>query len=150
MDARPTNDPIDHEPILDPTTLEKLRELGRRTGKDIFRRLVMVYLEQSRERIEALRRACRDGDRRVVQEAVHSLKGTSGNLGAMRLSRFCMAVERRLETDETLAEGFALEVVEEYERVVLELRLLVEVESAENNAQTPEHVLAALRQIEEL
>lgn len=148
MDVRAKTDLPEAESILDPATLDKLRELGRRTGKDIFRRLVEVFLEQSRERIDTLRNASRQGDHQGVHEAVHSLKGTSGNLGALRLSRLCRQVEQRLRDGEALVEGFGAAVEEEYEHVVVELQALADID--EDGAETPEHVLAALRQIEAL
>ncbi len=49
---------------------------------ELFQGLVLVFLEESASLLEEIRDAIGLGDDARVQRAAHTLKGTSGNLGA--------------------------------------------------------------------
>jgi HPt (histidine-containing phosphotransfer) domain-containing protein len=72
---------------LDPQVLSGLQEVME--GE--YPRLLDTFLDDSQKRIEALRNA-RD-DAKALGRIAHSFKGSSGNLGALRLAELC----RRLE-----------------------------------------------------
>jgi histidine phosphotransfer protein HptB len=75
---------VDH---LDKDVLATLREVME--GE--YRKLLDTFLLDSQERVEALRKA---SDTKELGELAHSFKGSSGNLGAVRLVELC----ERLET----------------------------------------------------
>lgn len=81
------------EPTLDLKTLGTLRELGRRTGKDVLGEVVGLYLERKSVQLEALRQALASGDAHTLERTAHSLKGSSANLGAVRLARLAGEIE---------------------------------------------------------
>ena len=88
--AAPAVEPVDSR--LDEDQIEKLRELGRRTGTDLFGELVQRFC--SRLHLEDLRRPLDAEDRAELELRAHSLKGSSATLGAARLAGLCGELER--------------------------------------------------------
>ena len=74
---------------LDPQVLSGLQEVME--GE--YPKLLDTFLDDSQKRVEALRNA-RD-DAKALGLIAHSFKGSSGNLGAVRLAQLC----QRLETE---------------------------------------------------
>ena len=75
-------------------------------------------MENSPKLMEAIRQAVTFGDASAMQKAAHSLKSTSGNLGAMRLAELCKELENMGRAGTTASVTSLLSVLEvEYERV---------------------------------
>ncbi|CRM36975.1 MULTISPECIES: Hpt domain-containing protein [Pseudomonas] len=72
---------------LDPDVLSGLREVME--GE--YPKLLDTFLDDSQKRVEALRTA-RD-DAKALGRIAHSFKGSSGNLGAVRLAHLCQRLE---------------------------------------------------------
>ncbi|MHA6576945.1 Hpt domain-containing protein [Pseudomonas yamanorum] len=72
---------------LDPDVLTGLQEVME--GE--YPKLLETFLDDSQKRVEALRRA-RD-DAKALGRIAHSFKGSSGNLGAVRLAELCQLLE---------------------------------------------------------
>ena len=85
---------------LDPDVLSGLQEVME--GE--YPKLLETFLDDSQKRIEALRTA-RD-DAKALGRIAHSFKGSSGNLGAVRLAQWCQRLE--LESGEPTANLEAL------------------------------------------
>ncbi|MBB4811563.1 MULTISPECIES: Hpt domain-containing protein [Pseudomonas] len=85
---------------LDPDVLSGLQEVME--GE--YPKLLETFLDDSQKRIEALRTA-RD-DAKALGRIAHSFKGSSGNLGAVRLAQLCQRLE--LESGEPTANLEAL------------------------------------------
>src|SRR5450830_1358446 len=64
-----------------------------------YPKLLDTFLDDSQKRVEALRKA-RD-DAKALARIAHSFKGSSGNLGAVRLAHLC----QRLEVESVEAAG---------------------------------------------
>lgn len=79
-----------HEPL----DLRALTELQALMGSD-FGTLVQTFLADSEQRIEAVAAALERGDADGIRRAAHSFKGSSGNMGALRLSELCREMEER-------------------------------------------------------
>lgn len=80
---------------------------------DLWQKLIGIYLETTPESLETLEQALAKGDCTAVHMTAHTLKSSSANMGAARLSDLC----RQLETasgDGNLEDGPAL--VEEMRR----------------------------------
>ena len=108
------------EPRLDPTRLEGLRELGRLGGSDLVGGVIARFREQPL--LAALHQALESSDRKALGFHAHTLKGTSGALGAVRLSRLCGELERMAPTaplDDCARQLAAL--ADEYDQVLSEL-----------------------------
>jgi signal transduction histidine kinase/CheY-like chemotaxis protein/HPt (histidine-containing phosphotransfer) domain-containing protein len=71
--------------VLDRKRLEHLKELSKRTDQNMFFRLLTMFLEDAPARIRKMRDSLAQGDAEGVFAAAHSLKGLSGNLGAMTM-----------------------------------------------------------------
>ncbi len=71
---------------------ELLRELGE-LMEDDFGMLLHTYLEESTRQFAAASRAWQAGDSETLRRNVHSLKGSSLNIGAFALSALCAQLE---------------------------------------------------------
>jgi HPt (histidine-containing phosphotransfer) domain-containing protein len=74
----------DASPALDPDALARLRRFG---GDKLLHEMIGLYLDAAPERIASARSACQTGDVMAAELALHSLKSSSAQLGAARLSR---------------------------------------------------------------
>ena len=75
---------------LDMEVISSLRDLG---GDDLLRELVDLFRTDARERLDELERALQAGLAEDVQIAAHTVKSSSGNLGAVWLSETCARIE---------------------------------------------------------
>ena len=76
---------------FDETVLTRLHKLG---GETLVRRMIDLFLENAPKRVEAARLGDQDGDLEAVRQAVHSLKSTAGNLGAITLQELAGKIEQ--------------------------------------------------------
>ncbi|GAB1261997.1 Hpt domain-containing protein [Aurantivibrio plasticivorans] len=76
---------------LDQDTLEMLKDVM----EDGFNDLIMTYLTDSEVRVAALAEAIESRDSEAVRREAHSLKGSSGNIGATGLAGLCLVVEHK-------------------------------------------------------
>nr|WP_178110775.1 MULTISPECIES: Hpt domain-containing protein [Pseudomonas] len=56
-----------------------------------YPKLLDTFLDDSQKRIDALRKS--RGDAKALGRIAHSFKGSSGNLGAVRLAQLCQRLE---------------------------------------------------------
>ena len=82
MDAHPTAGMS--LPAIDAAALDRLRRFG---GHSLLGRMIDLFLVAAPERIEAASRARAAGDAEGVERALHSLKSSSAQLGALRMQR---------------------------------------------------------------
>ncbi len=102
--------------VLDSNTVTMLKELGGADDPGLFSELVDTFVADSSGRIDAIESAARDGALDRIASEAHSLKSSSGNMGANRLMALCKSLEvagreRRLAD----ARGFAERLRSEYE-----------------------------------
>ena len=81
-----------HLPAMDQASLDRLRRFG---GGKLLREMVSIFLETTPQRLDAARAGIGAGDAKSVEMALHSLKSSSGQLGALRMQRLCSAGEGR-------------------------------------------------------
>ena len=100
--------------------------MGQAMGHAVPRKILSLYLGDAPARLANLRESFRTGDAAGIENAAHSLKGSSANLGAQGLAELCDEIESRSreavepETEERLA---ALEL--EFSRVEDAMRELL-------------------------
>ena len=104
---------------LDPRVLSGLQEVME--GE--YPKLLDTFLDDSQKRVEALRKA-RD-DAKALGRIAHSFKGSSGNLGAVRLAQLCQRLE--VESVES-AVGDLGELVDQIDREFALVKPLYESE----------------------
>lgn len=90
MDADPTMQA--ELPDTDAAALERLKRFG---GGKLLREMIALFLAAAPERIDAARGAGARGDASAVEAALHSLKSSSAQLGAMRMQRLSQQGEQR-------------------------------------------------------
>jgi len=114
------------QPVLDPAVIESLRQLTPPGEPDVLKEVLQLFLEEVPGRISRLRAAWQAGNPAEVHRAAHSLKGSSGNIGATQLFDVC----RQLD-DQGRAGDFAhmpalvASLDTEYARVAAEIHQLI-------------------------
>lgn len=73
------------------TALQGLRSLG---GDALLKQMVAVFVEHSRDRMQALEAAVAAGDLAGAASAAHTLKGSARQLGLIAMGDACAAVEQ--------------------------------------------------------
>jgi HPt (histidine-containing phosphotransfer) domain-containing protein len=81
--------PIEHRP-MDSSALERLERFG---GARLLREMIALYVESAPGRLAAAVEALAAGDVIATENAFHSLKSSSAQLGAVRLARLCEEAE---------------------------------------------------------
>lgn len=113
-------------PLLDPDVIETLRSLNPEDNGEFLREIAALFVQDTLRRLEELDRNLASGDVPGFARAAHSIKGSSGNIGASALSE----AARRLEA-QARASGLAgvaallQELKDQYARLAPELDKLM-------------------------
>lgn len=96
----------------DPAALDRLRRFG---GVKLLREMIALFLTAAPERLAVVRNGLVTGDADAVERALHSLKSSSAQLGAMRMQRLSeqgehRARERSMEGVAQLADELDMEL----------------------------------------
>jgi HPt (histidine-containing phosphotransfer) domain-containing protein len=83
-------------PCLDEAVLASLRSLQRPGTPSLLEKVAALYLGSAPAQVQDARAALLAGDRATLTRAVHSLKSSSANVGALRLSGLCRDYETHL------------------------------------------------------
>lgn len=89
-------------PLIDVAALERVRDMAR-DGSQLLDRVVKTYVSASEEWIESIRQGFESGDLTRAGEGAHTLKSSSANLGAIKLSRIATEVERLTRAGDLVA-----------------------------------------------
>ena len=90
-DGRTDGDPADLDPAdLDPATVAGLRDVG---GTQLLDDLVSLFREDIDRYLDAFAHALADHDPGTLRQASHAFKGSSANLGAIRLAAIAAQIE---------------------------------------------------------
>ena len=81
------------DPIIDPQAIANLRELSPDGAQEFLCELIGVYLEDTPLRLADLDRALAGQDAGALGKAAHTIKGSSSNFGAGRLSKLAQQLE---------------------------------------------------------
>jgi diguanylate cyclase (GGDEF)-like protein len=95
--ARVEGRPGGQAPAVDPAPLQRMHELGRQIGRHLADEIVQTWLRQSGQTLTVLQVAVRDGDPDTLRTAAHTLKGSSGTVGATALAAVCRELEDHVE-----------------------------------------------------
>ena len=91
--ARGETPPISNE-VIDQKALDNIRSLG--SGNELLRKVLQAYLSTAPKLIEEYSRGLASGNVEQVHRAVHTLKSSSANVGAVRLSDLCKQIEAQV------------------------------------------------------
>ena len=102
-------------PSTDDAALERLKRFG---GGKLLSEMISLFLEAAPERISAANAGLAANDVKATEMALHALKSSSAQLGAMRMQRLCERGEAlaRSGTLENVA-GLVSSLEEEFPRV---------------------------------
>ncbi len=113
---------------LDRQVLETVREVL----EDLFPETIEMFLHETSARLEGIQKALVQQDLQTVSQIAHTMKGSSGNIGAMRFSELCQHLMSVSETgvlaDTTLQ---VVQIATEFSRVRAALEPLCHVEAVE-------------------
>jgi len=112
--------------VLDPDVVERLRQLTPPGEPDVLAEIFNLFLDDVPKRIDALRSAVLSGDAVKVQRTAHSLKGSSGNIGARAMHEVCRQIDERAKDGDLARVQSLLErLTSEYVKVEAELKRLL-------------------------
>jgi CheY-like chemotaxis protein/HPt (histidine-containing phosphotransfer) domain-containing protein len=89
--AGKSDEPV-QEPI-DRMVLDTISSLQRPGSPDILKRVITLFIDDSAVLVRKLREGIHAGDPAVVFRAAHTMKSSSANVGAFRLSALCKELE---------------------------------------------------------
>jgi HPt (histidine-containing phosphotransfer) domain-containing protein len=84
--------PMPLRAVLEPEIISALRDLAEPGDPDPFEEIAECFLEHAAAKLSIMRSA---SDPAAVRAAAHSLRGMSGTIGALHLSRLCETLEYR-------------------------------------------------------
>ncbi len=79
--------------VLDGPAVKALKELAGPENPGFYSDLAAAYLKDLPGRLAAIKEAAASGDAEALRQAAHALKGSSANVGALRLNKICRALE---------------------------------------------------------
>jgi CheY-like chemotaxis protein len=79
---------------IDYDALQRIGALGSGSSSDLLSRVVRSYLDAAPPIIDVLRRAVEREDHEAISSAAHRLKGSSAQLGVVRVAALCADLEQ--------------------------------------------------------
>ncbi len=110
-------------PDLDLEAIENLRALGD-DGDDAFlKEIIGIYLQDTPLRLADIRQAAAKGDAALYTRSAHTIKGSSSNVGALRVRLLAERLEHRSKAEAHAAlETLVAELEAAFECAAVELR----------------------------
>jgi HPt (histidine-containing phosphotransfer) domain-containing protein len=108
-----TIEQVAEEDPLDRSVLAGLRGLQEEGEPDILGELIGLFLTDAPPQLVALREAARAGDASSVEQVAHALKGSSGNMGAVRMGAICAELEEMGRSEKLAAAPVGVSRLEE-------------------------------------
>ena len=109
---------------LDPAVVERLRQLTPPGEPDVLHEILGVFLAEVPRRIDALKTAWRQDHAAEVQRLAHSLKGSTGNIGADAMFEVCRGIDERARTGDLRIDDMMQALDREYKKVEAEITRL--------------------------
>jgi two-component system sensor histidine kinase/response regulator len=93
LDVGPANPSPKHASPLEIPVLEQIRDLQEAGGSDFLTELIDIYLKDSAVLMDRIQKGLAGDESQPLRKSLHSLKGSSGNLGAYQLAELCGNME---------------------------------------------------------
>ncbi|HZF10468.1 MAG TPA: two-component regulator propeller domain-containing protein [Thermoanaerobaculia bacterium] len=127
-------------PLLDPTYLDRLRQLEAATGRALVAEVVGNFLDEAPRRLAEILEALANADPSQLAFAAHALKGSSSQLGAARLAALCGELETQARSGALAA---ALPLCAGIEAEIALVSPILAVEQQSRSSCNPERNLDA-------
>ena len=93
--------------VLDQDVLNELISFSEDGDPELLLDLIHMFLDDSPSKVEAVEQGLKSGDFEKAERAAHSLKGSSGNLGARLVQDVCEQLQLSTRSHQ-LAESMSL------------------------------------------
>lgn len=103
---------------IDPDAIEQLRFLEDEDQPNVVAELIDLFIEHTPPKLKQMAEAIEGNDIGALRRAAHSLKGSSGNVGARGMSEVCQQLEHN--PPEAFPEAPALLTLLEAEFAIVE------------------------------
>ncbi|MEK6323162.1 MAG: PAS domain S-box protein [Acidobacteriota bacterium] len=104
--------------VIDASVIAELRALQSSADPDFFNHLIDLFIQETPHRLGAMRAAVAQANSEALAHEAHALKGSSANLGAMRMHALCEILEEQGRARSTGGAPALLSVLEEeFDRV---------------------------------
>ena len=87
------------DPTIDMQAIDGLRELSPDSGTEFLRELIEIYLQDTPQRIAEMEDALTKKDLPAFTRAAHTIKGSSSNFGAIKLTKLAHELEMQGKSD---------------------------------------------------
>jgi HPt (histidine-containing phosphotransfer) domain-containing protein len=104
---------------LEMSYINDLRVLDEDPSKSIVDQIVAVFFSMVPDMLTSMEKAAASQNLKGIQSSAHSLKSSSGNLGATRFSAMCSFIEKKSDLEDM--EEILKSLREEYALLVKEL-----------------------------
>jgi len=114
------------QPVLNPDSLDQIRELDPEKGNTLVISILQTYLESSSELIRKIETAINNEDAENLRVAAHSLKSASASIGADNLSSLFKELEQ-CGSSAAFSQARALQsdAGQHYQQVVAEIHKMI-------------------------
>lgn len=83
-------------PIIDDMKLQSIKDLAEPDDADgFFSELLQIFFQRAPQLMSEIETAIQSGDAQKLERSSHALKGTSGNLGAVRMMHLAEQLEMK-------------------------------------------------------
>ena len=118
------------ELAIDLAVISSLRQLYPESNGGPINDLVRAFLVNAQGHLHQIKEAADEGDLERIERAAHTLRGSSGTLGARRLSKLCHQIEVEARDHERTAPAELIAALpEEFQRVERAFRGAISHES---------------------
>jgi HPt (histidine-containing phosphotransfer) domain-containing protein len=112
--------------VLDPAVVDSLRQLTPPGEPDVLGEVLRLFLDEVPRRVARLKAAWDARNAGELQRAAHSLKGSSGNIGAHHMYEICKQLDERGTAGDFNGARHLIDALdEEYTRVEAEIHRLL-------------------------
>jgi HPt (histidine-containing phosphotransfer) domain-containing protein len=126
---------MNHPCQIDPAALERLRRLG---GEEFIFKMADLFLSNGAQKIGEARRAFETANLAEVAKAVHSLKSSAGNIGALEVQDLAAKIERLAAQSQRDSLASLLQELElSFGRTKVDLESRAAARGHGDNASTP-------------
>jgi len=113
------------EQVLDMAVVEELLSLTDDRNPELLLDLIQMFLDDGPRKVDAVLQGLRAGDFEQMERAAHSLKGSSGHLGAHLLQDVCEQIQvTSNKRDPALASRLAQQLTARFAEAQRALRAL--------------------------